>query len=241
MKDMLHQPSSHQDHQQVPLLNQRYPTTPHAPFSLSGTKCRLTAELHNFLGRPLVITEKLDGSNVRLHNGRAHPRSPNSNGRHPWLAMVRKHHEWKTQDHPSLEFYGEDIYGLHAIRYDPVPEHRTFYLFAIRQDTAWASWQEVSQWAAALDAPTVPVLHQGTFQTTGQLEELCLHFLAQPSTLGPEREGLVIRISEHFRTEDFASSICKIVRPNHVQPDQEHWSKHWEPCQLTRPKPDIPQ
>ena len=95
------------------------------------------------------------------------------------------------------------------------------------------------QWAAALDAPTVPVLHQGTFQTANQLEELCLHLLAQPSALGPEREGLVVRTSLPFQAQDFASSVCKVVRPGHVQPDQEHWSKHWQPCELTRPEPDI--
>ena len=105
---------------------ERYPRTPYAPFSLGGGAGRLTADLRDFLGRPIVITEKLDGSNVLLQGGGAFPRSPDSNGRHPWLAMVRKHHAWKTAANPHLALYGEDIYGVHTIQYYPVTEDRTF-------------------------------------------------------------------------------------------------------------------
>ena len=214
----------------------KYPRTPYAAFSPSGPSGRLTADVSNFLGRPLVITEKLDGSNVRLHNGMAQPRSPNSNGRHPWLAMVRKHHAWKTKPYEYLELFGEDIYGVHSIRYDSVAEDRTFYLFAAKQRNAWASWDSVCAWALYMGIPTVPVLHEDVvFHKREDLEQVCLDLMAEPSALGPEREGLVVRVSKEFEDQHFSSSVCKGVRPNHVQADEEHWSRHWEACPIVPP------
>ena len=218
--------------------NPRYPRTPYAPFSPSvntgRTTDRPTADLSRFTNIPMVITEKLDGSNIRLHDGRAYPRSPSSSG-HPWMAMVRKHHAWKTAGNRSLHLYGEDIYAVHAIRYDPVPEDRTLYLFAALTKGTFEPWDQVEALAQLHHIPTAPVLHKGTFHTPAALRDLCLELAAQPSALGPQREGIVVRTAEGFPQDDFQHPVFKVVRADHVQPDQEHWSRRWQPCRILPP------
>ena len=213
----------------------KYPRTPYAPFSPSGITGRPPAHIAHFLGVDLIITEKLDGSNTRLHNSRAYPRSTadgNDHPRYPWLAMVRKHHAWKTANDPTTHLYGEDIYGLHSIRYDPVPEDRTFYLFATRTHVLWEPWDQVEAWAHIYRIPTVPVLHRGVFHSAQRLRDLCLELVRQPSALGPRREGVVIRTAQGFDPQSFPNAVCKVVRADHVQPDEEHWSRHWTPCRI---------
>ena len=63
------------------------------------------------IGIPVVITEKLDGSNVMLHQGVASLRPVTSNSRQPWLDMVRKHHAWKAMDYPDIQRDLDDDYG----------------------------------------------------------------------------------------------------------------------------------
>ena len=210
----------------------KYPRTPYAPFSPSARPDLPYADLHNFLNVPLVITEKLDGSNVLLHAGQAYPRSTDSKGPHPWLAMVRKHHAWKTQPHLDTIFYGEDIFGVHSIRYSPVPEDQTFYLFAVQQGAHWLSWDQVTQWSDDLGTPTVPVLLAQTFRTAEELTDTALKLMQEPSTLGSQAEGIVIRHRQSFHRDLFLQRVCKAVRPNHVQPDSQHWTHNWQACTI---------
>ena len=210
----------------------KYPRTPYAPFSPSVSEDRLLANTADFIGHTIVITEKLDGSNVLIHNGNAYPRSTSSRASAPWLAMVKKHTAWRSIAIPNLDLFGEDIYGVHSIRYNPVPENRTFYLFAARRGNQWLSWTQVQQHAVNIDVPTVPVLFTGECRNERQLRNIVADLLAQPSQLGPEREGIVIRIQAEFPNYEFTKSVCKAVRPNHVPPDEEHWSRTWIPCRI---------
>ena len=81
----------------------RYPPTPHWPASPTvATGDRLAPDPQRFIGIPIVITEKLDGSNVLLHQGEVYARSTSGGPAqaNPWLEMVRKHHTWKTAQPP---------------------------------------------------------------------------------------------------------------------------------------------
>ena len=113
---------------------QKYPRTPYSPWSPGLPDDPLMADMAQFIGTPIVVTEKIDGSNVLLHDGKAYTRSITGAARQRWLAMVRKHHAWKSIGTMETSYYGEDIYGVHAIEYNPVPENQTFMMFAIRQD-----------------------------------------------------------------------------------------------------------
>ena len=211
---------------------EKYPRTPYCPWSPSINEDALTADPRTLLGRPMVITEKIDGTNVLILNGVAYPRSAVGQGRTAWLGMTRKHHTWKTTGDKVNRYYGEDIYGVHSISYDPIPENETFMLFAIRTGDAWKSWDEVVQEAQRLNIKTVPELWKGTVRSVKALREMTEQMLDQPSALGGVREGVVIKTSGTIAERHFADNVCKVVRANHVQDDEAHWSHRWTPCQL---------
>ena len=208
----------------------RYPRTPYLPWSPGGESGRLVIDPQDLANRKIVVTEKLDGQNTLLLNGKARTRSLHGQSA-PWLAMVRKHHAWKTLEFPDVEFYGEDLYGVHAVEYWPVREEETFRLFAVRENGVWLSWDEVTRWGEKLEVRTVP-LDLRSVLSESELREYTTLRTTGPSALGPEREGCVVRLADSFTDAYFARSIAKSVRPRHVQPDSEHWTRNWRPCRI---------
>lgn len=213
----------------VPL---KYPRTPYWPYSPTvGRGDAVHTDPDRFVGCPVVITEKLDGSHVLIHRGKVYSRSVASEAAHKWLAMVKKHHAWKVTE-PEVLLYGEDIYGVHSIRYGAVRENETFYAFALRDaDGAFGSAADLERYADERRIPIAPVLSRGEFESLAELREFIRSEHRIRSALGGEREGVVIRTAGGFPSSDFAHSVCKSVRPNHVQTDR-HWARSWRPCPI---------
>ena len=115
------------------LPNPKYPSTPYWPWSPTiGRGDAVHPHPERFVGtgrswRPKSWT----GGCTLLHAGRVYARSVSAPSEAKWMAMVKKHHAWKVTE-PDVWLYGEDIYGVHSIAYDPVPEDRTFHAFALR-------------------------------------------------------------------------------------------------------------
>ena len=184
-----------------------------------------------FVGEPVVVTEKLDGGNTLLHAGKVYARSVSAPSEGKWMAMVKKHHAWKVNE-PDVYLYGEDIYGVHSIEYGPVLEHETFHAFALRDGTgAFASFAEVEAYARERQIPVVPVLFDGSFRTVAEARAFVERAQEEPSVLGGEREGIVLRLARGFPASEFSNNVCKSVRPGHVQTD-EHWTRNWRPCRI---------
>ena len=212
----------------------KYPRTPYWPYSPGQAReGDALADPKRFVGRPVVVTEKLDGSNTLLHQGDVYARSVSAPATAKWLGMVRKHHAWKVTG-PDVFLYGEEIYGVHSIEYDPVPEDRTFHAFALRfADGSFGSFRQMADYGRSYAIPVVPVLFEGTFGSVQQVSDFVRQAHTEPSALGGEREGVVLRLAAGFPPADFKHCVCKSVRVGHVQSD-EHWSKHWRPCRIAR-------
>ena len=210
----------------------KYPHTPYWPKTYELGRVNTKAEY--FIGKEIVITEKIDGSNVMLSGGRVYARSGEEANSHPWLGMTKKYHAWKLSNHTSLNVWGEDIYGVHSIEYDPVLRYATLRIFASMHHPPFQfdSWNDTENLAKHLDIPIVPMLYSGKLKSTKSIDSLLEKLHAQPSSLGGEREGMVIRLASGFHIDDFEKSVCKSVRPNHVQINAEHWRNFWKPCQL---------
>ena len=132
-------------------LDAKYPKTPYWPWSPAiGREDGVHADPQRFVGEPVVATEKLDGGNTLLHAGKVYGRSVSTPSSDKWMAMVKKHHAWKVRE-PDVYLHGEDIYGVHSIEYDPVPERETF--------------EELEVYAKPREIPVVPVLFRGSFQS----------------------------------------------------------------------------
>ena len=214
-------------------LNARYPRTPywpHSPFVGRDGGARAVPE--RFVGAPVVATEKLDGANTLLHRGEVYGRGVSAPNRAGWTAMARKHHAWKVTE-PDVFLYGEDVYGVHAIAYDPVPEDRTFHAFALRRpDGAFAPFAEVEAYAERRRIPVVPVLFRGRFESTTAIRAFLERAHGERSALGGEREGVVLRLARGFPASEFGDAVCKSVRVGHVQSDAAHWTRNWRRCRL---------
>ena len=210
----------------------KYPRTPYWPYSPALPRGgEELADQDHFAGKAVVITEKLDGSNTLLHKGEVYGRSVSAPATEKWLAMVRKHHAWKVTEE-DVFLYGEEIYGVHSIEYEPVPEDETFYAFALRfGDGSFSSFRTMVEYAQERSIPVVPILFDSSFRTVDQVRNFVSRAHQQPSALGGAREGVVIRLAERFPGSDFKHSVCKSVRVGHVQSD-EHWSKRWRPCRI---------
>ena len=215
-------------------LNTKYPKTPYWPWSPSiGRDDGVHPNPNRFVGESVVVTEKLDGGNTLLHAGKVYARSVLAPSEGKWMAMVKKHHAWKVQE-PGVHLYGEDIYGVHSIEYEPVAEHETFYAFVLRDaGGVFASFAEVEAYAREREIPVVPVLFKGRFRSVAEIRAFMERAHGEPSMLGGEREGVVLRLAREFPASEFPSNVCKSVRPGHVQSD-EHWTRNWRPCRLVR-------
>ena len=212
--------------------NAKYPGTPYWPWSPSiGRDDDVHANPARFVGEDVVVTEKLDGGNTLLHAGKVYARSVSAPSEAKWMAMVKKHHAWKVKE-PEVWLYGEDVYGVHSIAYEPVAEHETFYAFALRDgDGAFAAFAEVEGYAKHREIPVVPVLFRGRFRSVAEISAFMKQAHVEPSALGGDREGIVLRLARGFAAAEFQDSVCKSVRPGHVQSD-EHWTRKWRPCRI---------
>ena len=215
------------------MVSLKYPTTPYWPYSPTiGRHRRVHPAPQDFVGTPVVATEKLDGTNTLIHMGKVYARSVSSPSGAKWMAMVKKHHAWKVRE-PDVYLYGENIYAVHSIEYGPVTERETFYAFALRDERgAFASFADLEAYAASKGIPMVPILHRGRFATVEEIRDFVDRAHRQPSSLGGTREGVVLRLEAGFSETEFAGNVCKSVRRGHVQ-DDEHWTRNWRPCAIT--------
>ena len=212
----------------------KYPSTPYWPWSPSfGRDDDVHPSPEHFVATAVVVTEKLDGGNTLLHAGTVYGRSVSGPSEGKWMAMVKKHHAWKVTE-PEVYLYGEDIYGIHSIEYDPVTEEQTFRAFALRNgDGRFTPFAQVEEYASRRDIPVVPVLFRGCFRSVAEIRAFVDRTHGEPSALGGEREGVVLRLARGFPAAEFQDNVCKSVRVGHVQTD-EHWTRNWRPCRIAR-------
>jgi len=192
---------------------------------------------------PIVITEKMDGSNTSLEFDGCYARTHAGTPTHKSFDQLKALHasiKWNIPE--GLQFFGEWCFAKHSIEYAELPAY--FMLFNIRalQGTPiilgfvqtfdmWFAWEDVEAWAQKMCLATVPVLFQGTVQSEKELQELVESLMEQPSTCGGVREGVVARVQRSFKDEEFPICVMKCVRANHVQT-----TEHWKDQEITKNK-----
>jgi len=213
----------------------KYPRTFHWPDSQTvHADDKTHDDPEFFVGKRVVITEKLDGGNTCLFRGKAYARSTTQEAGAGWFAMAKKHHAWKTTNIDRYAYFGEDLYGVHSIEYDALNEGETFRLFAVldMETNTFLSWSDVVVHSIEHNFLTVPVIHPGgVFFSTQEITEWFEVAMKYGSELGKTIEGFVMRLEGSIAFDQFGTEACKYVRANHVQTD-EHWTKNWKACKL---------
>ena len=190
----------------------RSPRPPHLPWSPGATADDVY--LHDtvgFVGRSVVVTEKMDGENTTLYADHVHARSLSS-AHHPSRTAVKQLQARLADSIPAgWRLCGENLQAVHSIAYEDLPAW--FLLFSVWDGDRCLDWDTTLEWAALLEVPTVPVLWEGTW------DDAAIRALA----LDPARqEGYVVRLREAFVLADFGTSVAKFVRAGHVTTDA-HW------------------
>ena len=191
----------------------KYPRTPHLSWSPGATSDDVHhVNLQQFIGRQVVVTEKMDGENTTLYRDDMHARS--IDGRyHPsraWVKALQANigyqipHGWRI--------CGENLYAQHSIAYNELASY--FLAFSVWDDNNnCLSWADTQVFLTSLGLSSPKVIYQGQWcEKTIRNIELDLS----------KQEGYVVRLADTFNYRDFKSSVAKWVRPNHVTSD-----KHW--------------
>lgn len=204
----------------------KYNRTYHLPWSPGTTSDdRISPSVESLIGIDIVITEKLDGENTGMTKDGVYARSHAAFTTSPWSREVRQINERIKRDISDGVFiFGENMEGIHSIEYTNLTSY--FYIFGVRDNNIWISWNDVEEYSYLLDIPTVPVLFKGVVNSEKELKELTEKLVSQPSALGGSREGIVVRNAGIFHNDDFAKNVMKWVRKDHVNTD-EHWTRNW--------------
>lgn len=195
---------------------QKYPRTPHLPWSPGFTSDdEVSKSVAHFEGKEIVVTEKMDGENTSLYRDHLHARSLDS-GHHPSRNWIKKLHAQIAKDIPEgWRVCGENLYARHSIGYENLPSY--FMVFSIWNERNEAlSWSDTLEWTELLGLNHVTVLYRGEWN------EKAVRACYNPSEHLSTREGYVVRVANSFDYKDFAKSLGKFVRKNHVQ-TSEHW------------------
>lgn len=209
-------------------MSKKFPRIPHLPWSPGPKRDDLVLKncyLSNFIGicNRIVITEKLDGSNVCLTRDDVFARSHSGSPKHPSFDMIKSYHASIKYDvEEGYSLFGEWCFAVHSIKYEfpCLP----FFMFGIRDDEKgdWLSWDVVEETARAFKFQTVPVLFDGIVED--KFEELIKTLTIGPSTFGEEKEGIVAWPYYGLGAdEDFSQCTAKWVKEDHPKDKDIHW------------------
>ena len=205
----------------------KYGRTYHLPWSPGTTSDdRISKSVESLLGIDIVVTEKLDGENCGMTDGGVYARSHATFTTSAWSREVRTLHKQSIENSlgEGVFLFGENMEGIHSIEYLNLTSY--FYIFGVRDNGIWIPWSKVEEYSYLLDLPTVPVLFKGKVETEKELKDLTEDLVSQPSALGGNREGIVVRNAGEFSNEDFGANVMKWVRKGHVTTG-EHWTRNW--------------
>ena len=203
----------------------KYPRTYHLPFSEGrSSDDKIITDLSSFIGKEIVVTEKMDGENTSLYSDRMHARSLDSqhNYTRDW---VKKMHSVIKHDIPEgWRLCGENMAYYHSINYKNLEGF--FYLLSVwNADNVCLSWDDTVEWASILDIPQPEVFYRGPFDIE------ILHDIKDNLDYNI-CEGFVGRLTSSFHYDEFSSSVFKFVRKDHVNESSDHWLKSTYPNEL---------
>ena len=193
----------------------KYPKTYHLTWSPGVTHDdKIISSLDNFIGKRVIVTEKLDGECTTITKGNIHARSMDSKD-HVSRHWVKSQYGYLTYAlREPIKICGENVFAKHSIAYDNLIGF--FYAFSLWDGTKCLSWDDTLAELAFLNIPHVPVIYDGLW------DESYIRHIPLLNTEKGIMEGYVVRLADEFELIEFSNSVAKYVRPNHVQTD-EHW------------------
>ena len=200
----------------------KYPRTFHLPWSPGGTNDdKKIASVDCLLGEKIVITEKIDGSNICFTHRNVFARSHSGPPKHKSFNHAKAMHSQIKKHIPEDHWlFGEWCFALHDIQYNALPSF--FLLFGVLIGKEWQSWNYVQEVALAFGLSTVPELYSGIITSELLLKEKTEQLAKGCSEFGDDiKEGVVVRKYNSFK--QFPTSVAKWVRKDHPRNKDSHW------------------
>lgn len=212
----------------------KYPSTSYLSFSENIIAKRVTsnpiADNNNFVGFPIVITMKMDGSNVVMTDHHVAARN-GYDARHKSFDYIKAiHASIKHLIPENIQVFGEWLYAKHSIHYsEDVPLKSYLQIFGVydNQKRLFLGWGSVESYAKLLGYPTTPYIDIMTFSDKYVFAATVTQIAKENISQG--NEGVVVRSVYPFHYSQFETYLAKYVRPNHVQTN-----KHWQNQRITR-------
>lgn len=171
----------------------KYPRTSHLPWSPGASADDVrAADVSWFVGKEVVVTEKMDGECTTIYKGGCHARSIDS-GPHPSRERVKALAGRLAHQLPEdWRIVGENVYAKHSIAYETLPDY--FLAFQIHVgDGLVMGWDMTSEKCSSFGIKTAPVLYRGPWD-----EAKVKTCWTGKSQCGGEQEGYVVRIADAF-------------------------------------------
>ena len=201
-------------------MKYKYPRTSHVPWSQGCTAGdKKLVDMSCFLGKAIVVTEKMDGENTTIGKTYTHARSLDS-GHHESRNWVKQFAaQWQHLLDDDIRVCGENLYAKHSILYTDLPSY--FLGFSVWKGSQCLNWGETQEIFKILGIESVKVIScypemlDVSFERVRDDGEYLM-------SSGRVVEGYVIRNWDSFHYSEFSSNVAKFVRKHHVQTDS-HW------------------
>ncbi len=202
--------------QEVPFTHYvKYPRTYHLPFSEGVNRDdRVLEDCSIFVGKKVVVTEKMDGENCSIYKDFIHARSLDGRDHwsRSWVKNLQAQIGYELDD--GWRICGENLFAKHSIGYSSLESY--FYAFSIWNEfNECLSWDDTVLYCNLLNLITVPVLYRGVWD-----ENLIKGLYSQDKR--EKMEGFVVRSVEKFSYFEFGKNVAKFVRKEHVG-TSHHW------------------
>lgn len=194
---------------------------------------RLIESFEGFVGREVVVTEKMDGENATLYSDHYHARSLDSR-HHPSRDWIKAFHGSIKHEIPEgFRVCGENLYAEHSIFYDDLESYFLGFSFWNNVSNECWNWDDTLEMFDAIGIVPVRVWWRGPW------EEFLAHQEMFDVRVQGNVEGYVVRVAGDFHFDDFKYKVAKYVRRNHVQTDQHWMQKAVVPNHIKKETDDV--
>lgn len=193
----------------------KYPRTMHLPWSEGQTEDdRTLANCDHFVGKEVVVLEKMDGENSNIYRNGYHARSVD--GRNHWSRSYIKNMQARIgyEIPEGWRICAENLYAKHSIYYDNLESY--VLGFGIwNERNICLGWDETVAYFDILDIKYPSVFYRGVWD-----EKLIKELYSKYNR--NKVEGYVVRLADSFSYSQFRWSVAKFVRKEHVN-TSHHW------------------
>lgn len=134
----------------------KYQRTYHLPWSNLLKDDRMLKDDSNFIGKRVIVSNKMDGENTSMYNDYIHARSLDSNS-HPsrkYIKGIWAQISYMLDD--NMRICGENLYAVHSMKYNNLKSY--FLMFSMWIENKCLSWDETIEYAKILGLETVDVI-----------------------------------------------------------------------------------